>query len=501
MHIRVRRFFCDNTSCLRRIYAERLGDAFVAFARRTCRMTQALCTIAFAVGGEGGARLAHAQAMPVSSRTLLRLLHASPSPRPLTARVVGIDEWAWKKGRSYGTILVDLERKLPLDLLADRDAKSVASWLQAHQGVEIIARDRSGLFAEAASKGAPQAIQVVDRFHLVKNLVEAVERFFLHKRTVLKAVHEKQDEEDKADTGTLLPVTQGIPSSQQAEATSLCRHAQSVELYETIHDFHAKRVDIASIARHVGASRRTVYRYLQMSEPPERTQIKQTRKQLIEPYKPYLTMRWNEGCRNAQQMDREIRERGYIAGISNVSRFVGQLRKDSGKTRSFKQTSATPVYAWKGERKRPLTARQATRLLVSREETLQEWQKEVRTRLCESDKEIEQAAKNVHRFLEMIRLLQGEDLDAWLEDVEQQSIVELRAFAQGVRKDYQAVKNGLTLSWSNGQTEAQVQRLKLLKRQMYGQAEFPLLRQRVLHREEKLKTQARKGKQRQNVAA
>lgn len=137
--------FCNHATCSRRIFAERLGEALPAFARRTNRLAKTLCAIAFAAGGEGGARLAHAQAMPASPRTLLRKLSFSPPSATSPPRVVGIDEWAWKKGRSYGTIVVDLERKQPIDLLSDRDAESVKTWFQAHPGVEIIVRDRSGL--------------------------------------------------------------------------------------------------------------------------------------------------------------------------------------------------------------------------------------------------------------------------------------------------------------------------------------------------------------------
>jgi transposase len=502
LHMRVRRFFCENAACPRRIFAERLGESLPASARRTSRFAEALCTFAFAAGGEGGARLAHAQTMGASPRTLLRLLHSCSLPGIAPPRVLGLDEWAWKKGRTYGTIFVDLERKCPVDLLPDRDADSVAAWLKLHPGVEIIVRDRSGLFADGALRGAPQATQVVDRYHLVQNLVEALDRFFLHKRAVLKAVHKLQAEVEQADAQVrALPVMSGRPSSRAAEAASLRRHAHAMELYEKIREYHMKNVDVASIARHVVVSRRTVYRYLEMNEPPEPTQIQYTRKKLIEPYQAYLTSRWNEGCRNAQQMYRELCTMGYRAGVSNVSRFIGQLRKDSGKAGSFKQTPAKTIYAWTGEQRRPLTARQAARLLVSREETLQEWQKEALLHLGMADQEIERIIRDVSSFLQMLRHLEGNQLDTWLNEIEANGVAELRSFAQGLRKEYQAVKAGLTLSWSNGPTEAQVQRLKLLKRQMYGQAGFSLLRQRVLHREEKLQTKPRKGKQVQTLAA
>jgi transposase len=148
LHLNVRRFFCDNRDCTRTVFAERLGAALPASARRTTRLVEALRNIAFTGGGESGARLAHAQGMPASPRPLLRLLQAHLVPQLPPSRVVGIDEWAWKKGRTYGTILVDLEQKRPVDLLPDREVKSVASWFRAHPEVEIIARDRSGLYAE-----------------------------------------------------------------------------------------------------------------------------------------------------------------------------------------------------------------------------------------------------------------------------------------------------------------------------------------------------------------
>jgi transposase len=165
LHMRVRRFFCENAACPRRIFAERLGESLPAYARRTSRFAEAMCALAFAAGGEGGARLAHAQAMVVRPRTLLRLLSSCSLSSIAPPQVLGIDECAWKKGRTDGTIYVDLERKCPVALLPDRDADSVAAWLKLHPGVEIIVRDRSGLFADGALRGAPHATQVVDRYH------------------------------------------------------------------------------------------------------------------------------------------------------------------------------------------------------------------------------------------------------------------------------------------------------------------------------------------------
>lgn len=165
--LRVRRFFCDGPSCPQKTFAERFGAALPVYARRTARLHDALRRVAFAAGGEGGARLAHVLAMPTSPRTLLRTMHAQALPEPAEPIVVGLDDWAWKKGRSYGTICVDLERHAPIDLLPDRSPDSVAAWLAAHPTITAIARDRSGGYKDAATRGAPQALQVADRWHLL----------------------------------------------------------------------------------------------------------------------------------------------------------------------------------------------------------------------------------------------------------------------------------------------------------------------------------------------
>jgi transposase len=205
LHLWVRRFFCDAPHCPRKIFAERFGTELAAYARRTARLLDALRQIAFATGGHGGARLAHTLAMPASPRTLLRLMHAQLVPPFPAPRVVGLDEWAWKKGRNYGTLCVDLERRQPIDLLPDRSPESIAAWLTAHPTIEIITRDRSGGYTDGANRGAPQATQVADRWHLLRNLSDAVERFFLHKRQLLKQAAQ-------ASTEQVQTLAEGLPA-------------------------------------------------------------------------------------------------------------------------------------------------------------------------------------------------------------------------------------------------------------------------------------------------
>ncbi len=258
-----------------------------------------------------------------------------------------------------------------------------------------------------------------------------------------------------------------------------------MEQYRKIHELSAKNIDLANIGRQVGVSRRTVYRYLQMDQPPERKRPHRTRVQLIEPFKPYLVTRWNEGCRNGQQMWREIMDQGYSCSESNVRRFIAGLRKSKGKARSFKHVEPTPetvVSKKDAKPHRPPTALQVARWMTFTKEQRLDWQNTYLTRLCEADPVMDQLFLLVQDFATMLRERQGEGLDAWLKQVEAQEIDELKNFARGLQKDYDAVKAGLTLQWSQGQVEGQVHRLKLLKRQMYGRGSFQVLRKRVLHR-------------------
>lgn len=483
--LRVRRFFCEAPQCPQRTFAERFGSVLPPYARRLSRLTDTLVALAFATGGEGGARLAHTLAMPVSPRTLLRLLHAQPLAPVPPPRVVGVDEWAWKKGRNYGTLCVDLERRQPIDLLPDRSSDTIAAWLVARPTIEIIARDRSGGFTDGATRGAPHATQVADRFHLLGNLRDALERCFLHKRSLIKQAAQTLTEQMRAVSGAR-PAPHGVGArrTRVSEAASLERHATAVELHHTIHELHAKLVDIANIARQVGVSRRTVYRYLRMPDPPQRKQPYVGRMSRIEPYKPYILQRWNDGCRSARQMCREITARGYGYGESSVQRYVHQLRLETGTRNKFRRTQPTQHYIVDGERRRTLTPSQLAWVCLMRPEHRQPWQTTYLSYLCQVDATIAQVYTHTHGFAEMARELQGEHLDQWLDEVQTTGVLELRAFAVGLRKDYAAVKAGLSLPYSNGQTEAQIQRLKLLKRQMFGKASFALLRTRVLHREQ-----------------
>ena len=161
--LQVRHFRCSNRACPRKTFAEPLPNFLSPYAQRTSRLRESLRKLGEETGGEAGARLSKQQGMTCSASTVLRLLLHDPLSAPAPVKVVGVDEWAWRKGQRYGTLLVDLEQRVPIDLLADASAESFAAWLQAHPSVEFISRDRGTAFADGATRGAPQALQIADR--------------------------------------------------------------------------------------------------------------------------------------------------------------------------------------------------------------------------------------------------------------------------------------------------------------------------------------------------
>ena len=461
--IHARRFFCPTANCPRRTFRERLPALVAPGARRSHGLRAALAAIGFALGGEAGRRLAASLGMPTSGDTLLRLVCAAPPAKVESPRVLGIDDWAWRKATRYGTILCDLERHRAVDLLPDRSADTVAAWLGAHPSVGFIARDRSDLYADGATRGAPDAVQVADRFHLLKNLGEALERFLHQKRTALK----------QATVGlTPLPAPRLQPWQERMERESERRHAPWIARYERVIALRAHDAAIADIARDVGISGTTVYRYLRLDGPPER-KCYRTRRTPLDPYKEHLCRRWDEGCHVATRLWREIRALGYAHSYTNVSRFLARLRLPVGQRPS--------IYRERGTADKSPTPRQVAMHFVRRPGDLSDEERAMVERVCAADTAFATAHRLARDFAALLREREGGGLDAWVAAACASEVTELRRFAQGLSLDDAAVRAGLTLEWSNGQTEGQVNRLKTLKRQMYGRAGFALLRQRLLH--------------------
>ena len=327
--VRARRFFCDRASCGRRIFCERLPGV-AARARKTGRLEEALLAIVLELGGRAGARLAAELGILVERDALLfRAKNLAPARDAEKVRVLGIDDFAFRKGNAYGTILVDLERRKVVDLLPERSTESTAEWLKEHPGVEYVSRDRSNVYARGISEGAPDAVQVADRWHLLHSLALGLEEFLLRKRSLLDGAALPEREGRSAEDGveeTPAPVETPLGRPYESiEGPAQKRHERLVERWKHIRRLHLAGASVKDISEWVGTSPSTVYRYRELAEPPPRPKHRR-RASVLDPWIPYLLGRWNEGCRSAKRLHAEIRELGYRHSVDTVNRLLSSLR-------------------------------------------------------------------------------------------------------------------------------------------------------------------------------
>lgn len=469
LRLHVRRFFCDEPTCARVIFAERLASLVAPYARRTERLDAWLRAVGFALGGEAGMRLLRTLGLATASPdTLLRQVRRAPVPAMPAPRVVGVDDWCFLRGRRYGAILVDLERHHVLDLLPDREADTVAAWLQAHPSIEVVSRDRGGSFAEGATRGAPQAIQVADRFHVLKNLVEAFQQVLAREHTALRAAAE-------AVTGTpLLPATRPLTAPERhARQTA---HTRRQVRYETVQRRRAEGKTIREIATELRMGQNTIQRLLRAETCPLPAQ-RRRRTTVLTAYEPYLRQRWNAGEQNGQQLLREIQARGYRGSQSTLYGLLGRWRRGPRHSGPYPRQAmpALPLPP-------PLhiAPREVSWLLLRSDDDLRPHESVYVRELLHRDPVVATTCELVQSFFALLHDRQGDRLDVWLERADTCGVRELAAFVEGIRRDYQAIRAAFALPWSQGQTEGQVNRLKLLKRQMYGRAKLDLLCQRLL---------------------
>jgi transposase len=470
LELQARRLFCDTPDCPRRIFTERLPGVAGAYARKTLRLVGTLGEIGFAMGGEPGSRLARRLGMPVSGDTLLRTIRQAPTPAVPPTRVLGVDDWAWRRGRTYGTILCDLEEHRPVDLLPERSAETLSAWLRAHPEPEIISRDRAGCYAQGASAGAPQAKQVADRWHLLHNLRDALKRLADRHHHDLRGAAAQVSARAPPQQPPKAEVTTESLTSEQRQQKE--RRAHRHERYERVIELHKRGVSQRSIGRQLGLNRETVRRFVRAGTFPERAT--RTYSTLADPFTDYIRQRWEEGCHNAAQISRELMANGFEGSYYVIRRRVARWRGETSDARLPVDRSVS----------RQPSARRVAGLLLSDPNDLSEDELAFVKALTDRCPAFRVTGELGREFVAMTRAHKAEELAAWIEKVCQAGVPpDLRTFAEGLRSDSEAVEAAMSMEWSNGQVEGQVNRLKLIKRQMYGRAGFDLLRQRVLHHE------------------
>jgi len=466
IELRVRRFFCGTEDCGQQIFTERLANTVQRYARRTRRLSASLEQITLALGGSAGSRLAQQLGILASGSTLLRQLRRKVITSSAHApRVLGIDDWAWRKGHRYGTILCDLERGKVVDLLPDRSTESTAQWLRAHPGTEIVSRDRASLYAQAATAAAPHAVQVADRWHLLHNLSEAlVGALVPYHRLLVEAAQASTSKPETPITPVVLPSDVAKPNSRNQKRQ---QHNRELRLasYQAVMEQISKGVTQREIAHSCGLGIRTIRRWIRARGFPERKLV--GRRSTVDQHSEYLEQRWNEGCHNATQLWHELRARGF-AGQCPIVRTWVRRRYGSRRYRTAQQPSFQSPPR--------VSPRQTAWTLLNEPEDARGYLEE----LCRRSSQIATCASMAREFVRIIRQRDAVAWNHWKEDAKTSL---LASFAKHLCQDETALLAALQHPWSNGPVEGHVHRLKLIKRSMYGRAKFDLLRLRVVNAE------------------
>jgi transposase len=464
IRLAVRRFFCANPDCPATTFAEQVDGLTSRYARRSPPLTAMLAAVALALAGRAGSRLASVLGMTAGRSLLLRLIMALPDPGTGLVKILGVDDFAFRRSRAYGTVLIDVETGRPADLLADREAGTLEAWLRAHPGAEVICRDRAGAYADGARKGAPGALQVADRWHLWHNLAGYAEKTVARHRCCLKEPGPGPEPELPAGAEQEPEPRQAGAAAAAAEEHGLARRTR--ERYEAVQALRAQGKGIKAITGELGLAIETVRRYDRAGSAAELlAKAAAGLPSVLDAWKPYLHQRWDEGLTSNRKLHAEITARGYKGSYGTVHRYLTAFRVPGARP------PAVPA---------PPKVRHITSWILRHPDSLdadeQAKLKDVRERCPHLDA----LAGHVTEFARILTGRHGERLAAWIDAVNADDQPDLHSFTRGLRLDHDAVLAGLTLPWSSGKVEGNVNRIKMIKRQMYGRASFGLLRKRVL---------------------
>ncbi len=496
LQLRARRFFCRNPLCARRIFTERFADLAQPWAQMTNRLREALRLLSFATSAEAGSRLAPRLGMQRSASPLLRCQRPTLLSEPEPFKKIGLDDLALRRGRTYGTRIVNLETHRLIDVLPDRTAATVTAWLAAHPDIDLISRDRGADYAAAATAGAPQAVQVCDRWHLLRNLSEYVTVFLARMRAQIRkasqtlaplAEEDPFEDQRKAEVEATERVRTQRRQERRARKTVLeqvkeARLAQRQDQHQHVLELWEQGYSAYEIAPRVGRSERPVRK---LRAEGVQTRPRRRRPSPLDQYASYLRHRWEEGCQHGQRLYEELQAKGYTGSSRARYRYLNRWRSP----RTFQEELPSSKRRWKSRKKAAPSpgpfdegnAKQAVWLYLRSPDTLSETQREQLAFLRQVHPSLNLGYQLVQGFTTMVRSLQGEQLETWVAEVHASHIPELLHFVNGIERDKAAVQAALQLPYSNGVTEGHVHRLKLIKRQGYGRASFPLLRQRVLY--------------------
>lgn len=447
--LRVRRLVCSSVECPQRTFREQVPGLTQRWARRTLRLTQLTGRLAVVLAGRAGAAVLAMVGVTLSRSTLLRTLMVLPVPTGPTPRVLSVDDVALRRGHRYATMVIDAVTHRRVDVLPDRKAATLADWLREHPGIEIVCRDGSAAYAEAIRQGAPAAVQVSDRWHLWHGLAAAVEKTVVAHSACWRATSTTATTAT-ADGSSGAPGAAARPIDERTRA----RHA-------AVHELLGQGAGLLECSRQLGWALNTVKRYARAARAEDLIRPPRYRATLVDPYRDHLRRRLTaDPDVPVTHLLAEIREQGYPGSANLLVRYLNQGRADT--------TTVPPA------------PRRLASWIMTRPQDLTDTQRHHLEDLLGLCPHLQILTERVREFAGLLTNRRAGDLAAWMTTAETDDLPALQSFVQGLHLDQEAAVAGLTLPYSNGPMEGANTKVKYLKRQMYGRASFPLLRQRIL---------------------
>ncbi|RPH47213.1 MAG: ISL3 family transposase [Desulfobacteraceae bacterium] len=463
-----RRYFCDNSKCRRKIFTEQFQFEIKPYRRRLLRSNKLLGHLALELGGNTGSRISRHVGIPVSPSTLLRIIkQIEIQTVSVTSGIIGIDDWAFKKGNKYGTVVIDLETRKVIDLLPNREADTLSNWLKDHPEIKVISRDRAGPYALGARNGAPQAIQVADRFHLLMNLGEATKKVFQSKGKELKEAFKIFNDPLRSESRSIdmektsdyfLPENKPVPTT-----TNIKR----LYLFDKVKELHQKGRSIKSISKILKIHRQTVKKYIKAEEYPK---YEGKRTSNFDMFRDYLSQE-NNRIKTRRELYQIVIQFGFNGKYSSFTENLNKLWEGTFPTKNKAIAVPKPIVTW--------STSKLSMMLYMNADRMNSYDNEFLNLLFENYPEIKHMAQLVKSFKDLFKNKEDGKLKIWIDDA-MNSKSGLKNFAANLLKDFQAINNAVVTTYSNGQVEGQVNRIKNIKRKMYGRAGFQMLRKMVL---------------------
>lgn len=475
--LRTRKFKCKDSSCDRKVFSEQTAHT-MRYSRRTARASSILDTLSIELTGKLGSLLSKQLLLPVSTSTVTRIAMKQKLPEVIQPIVLGVDDWAFRKGVNYGTILIDMETSRPIDLLASRERSDLMRWLKKYPNVKIVTRDRASAYSSAINEVCPDAIQVADRFHLLMNLSDALDKYFKSVQAGIRLLIKNKTEEiikmsasskleDKAD---LDPVT--ITATPEFKPLNT---DQRIDNFNKVKELQGEGISTKKISKIIGICRKTVRSYIIQESLSPRISSTSTN---IASFTKLILARLNTKGYKIKGIIDEILLLGFNGGRTQAYHNINILKSEF----KINIPSFTEVQQYTIPYIKPLSSRKLAKYIeVCIKDIADLDERNYMETLLDNIPELRIVRKLVKIFKTMLKRGSG-NIRRWIDFImrSKRKLAGLKTFANGLLHDIKAVENGIRLPWSNGAVEGHVNRIKSIKRQMYGRAGFELLRRKVI---------------------